>query len=278
MKNIITILLLTTSFIAYSQDDLPEGNEQFMMTHFNNIELASKMLAYDHVAWVSSDSIQTLSKEELSTYGGQWFCYLDSTGIYHALYGAYDSTYTLTAHYLVDSTTFAVNRTYEPFDTTLAVQYSKAYDLALSRKKEFLGSDDRLRYNHFIFRTDSTINVHFLPAFQPNGYMVYGSEQHYTLNADATLIIDTLEYFNEYRGYQAAPNKEITIAYEDLDYNSLGAVFFLMYYDQYFKSIRILTRNYVSTFLKGKNNEGSWIHVVRTTPKEKKKRKKKGNP
>ncbi|MEQ9304752.1 MAG: hypothetical protein RJQ14_12665, partial [Marinoscillum sp.] len=108
--------------------------------------------------------------------------------------------------------------------------------------------------------------------------MVYGAEQHYTLNADATLIIDTLEYFNEYRGYEAAPNREITIAYEDLDYNSLGAVFFLMYYDQYFKSIRILTKNYVSTFIKGKNNEGSWIHVVRTTPKEKKKRKKNGNP
>lgn len=249
-----------------------------MITHFNNIELASKMLAYDHVAWVSSDSIQTLSEEELSTYGGQWFCYLDSLGIYHALYGAYDSTYTLTAHYLVDSTSFAVNRTYEAFDTTLAVQYSKAYDLARSRKTEFLGPDDRLRYNHFIFRTDSTISVHFLPAFQPNGYMVYGAEQHYTLNVDATSIIDTLEYFTEYRGYQAAPNQEITIAYEDLDFNSLGAVFFLMYYDQYFKSIRILTKNYVSTFIKGKNNEGNWIHVIRTTPKKKKKKKKKGNP
>lgn len=278
MKNIIATLLLTTSFIAYSQDDLPEESEPFMTTHFNNIELALKMLAYDRVAWVSSDSIQTLSKEELSTYGGQWFCYLDSVGIYHALYGAYDSTYRLTAHYLVDSTTFAVNRTFEPFDTILAVQYSRAYTIALSRKKEFLGPNDRIRYNHFIFRTDSTINIHFIPAFQPNGYMIYGAEQHYTIDANATKIIDTVEYFNEYRGYQATPNKEITIAYEDLDYNSLGAVFFLMYYDQYFKSIRILTKNYVSTFIKGKNNEGNWLHVVRTTPKEKKKRKKKGNP
>lgn len=137
MKNIIATLLLTTSFIAYSQDDLPEESEPFMTTHFNNIELALKMLAYDRVAWVSSDSIQTLSKEELSTYGGQWFCYLDSVGIYHALYGAYDSTYRLTAHYLVDSTTFAVNRTFEPFDTILAVQYSRAYTIALSRKKNF---------------------------------------------------------------------------------------------------------------------------------------------
>ncbi|MEQ8924518.1 MAG: hypothetical protein RLO81_01830 [Fulvivirga sp.] len=278
MKKIIITLLLTTSIIAYSQDDLPEGHEQFMMTHFNNIELASKMLAYDHVAWVSSDSILTLSKKELNTYGGQWFCYLDSVGIYHALYGAFDSTYTLTAHYLVDSTTFEVYRTFEPFDTVLAVQYSKAYNIALSRKKEFLGPEDKLRYNHFIFRTDTTVNVHFLPAFQPNGYMIYGAEQHYTLDANATTIIDTVEYFNEYRGYQATPNKEITIAYEDLDYNPLGAVFFLMYYEQYFKSILILTKNYVSTFINEKKNEGSWIHVVRTTPKEKKKRNKKDNP
>lgn len=108
--------------------------------------------------------------------------------------------------------------------------------------------------------------------------MIYGAEQHYTIDANATKIIDTVEYFNEYRGYQATPNKEITIAYEDLDYNSLGAVFFLMYYDQYFKSIRILTKNYVSTFIKGKNNEGNWLHVVRTTPKEKKKRKRRVIP
>ncbi|MEM7108225.1 MAG: hypothetical protein AAF519_08360 [Bacteroidota bacterium] len=273
LKYIVITLLLAASFIVNGQEDPPERDGLFMTTHFENAQLASKMLAYDHVAWVSSDSVQTLPQDELSTYGGQWFCYLDSAGIYHALYGAYDSTYALTAHYLVDSITFAVNRTFEPFDTTLAVQYSKAYDLALSRKREFLGTEDQLRYNHFIFRNDSTISVHFIPAFQPNGFMIYGAEQHYTLNFAATTIIDTVEYFNEYRGYQAAPKKEITITYEDLDYNSLGSVFFLMYYNKYFKSIRILTKNYVSTFLNGKNNEGTWFHIARIPPKKKKKKK-----
>ncbi|MCR9253633.1 MAG: hypothetical protein NXI20_24670 [bacterium] len=270
MKYIIIVTLFISPLLATSQDDLPAGNEQFMRTHFENVELASRMLAYDHVAWVSSDSLITLSQDELRTYGGQWFCYLDSLGIYHALYGAYDSSYTLTAHYLVDSTTFQVNRSFEPFDTTLAIQYSKAYDLALARKREFLGPEDQVRYNHFIFRSDTTVSVYFIPAFQPNGYMIYGAEQHYTLNFEATQIIDKFEYFKEYRAYQAAPNKEVTIIYEDLDYISLGAVFFLMYYDRYFKSIRIVTKNYVSTFF----NE-SWMHVVRTAPKEKKKKKKK---
>jgi len=253
MKSFITTLFLTFPIFCFSQLSETEV-EKFMKTHYDQVEVASKMLAYDHVAWVSSDSIKTLSREELSSYGGKWFCYLDSTGIYHALYGAYDSTFTLTAHYLVDSTTFAVNRTYEPFDTIRAIQYSKAYDLALSRKQEFLGSDDQLRYNHFIFRSDSSINVHFIPAFQPNGYMIYGAEQHYTLNLEATLIIDTLEYYHEYRAYQAAPNEEITIAYENLDYTSIGAVFFLMYYESYFKSITILTKHYATSFLTGKDN------------------------
>ena len=232
MKYIFLVSILAASYQAMSQEELPKGSEYFMQTHFKNVEIASKMLAYDHVAWVSSDSIKTLSSEELSSYGGQWFCYLDSAGIYHALYGAYDSIYTLTAHYLVDSTTFAINRTLEPFDTTRAIQYSKAYNLSLSRKKKFLGPDDNLRYNHFIFRSDSTINVHFIPAFQPNGYMIYGAEQHYTLNSAATEIIDTLEYFNEYRGYNASPGKEITIAYENMEYTSLGSVLFLMYYER----------------------------------------------
>ncbi|MEQ8534413.1 MAG: hypothetical protein RIB86_21345, partial [Imperialibacter sp.] len=207
---------------------------------------------------------------------GQWFCYLDSAGRYHALYGAYDSAYTLTAHYLVDSTSFAVNRTFEQFDTTLAVHYSKAYELALARKNEFLGPEDRLRYNHFIFRSDSSIKVHFLPAFQPNGYMIYGAELHYTLSSDASEIIDTLEYFNEYRGYQSMPNKTISIVYEDLDYIPVGAVFFLLYYERQFKSIRIVTKDYVTTLLRGEDNKPSWLHVVRTPPKTKK--KKKSNP
>lgn len=270
MKQLILIWLFAIPSMAKSQDDLPPGNEQFIKNHFKNVELATRMLVYDHVAWVSSDSVQTLSEKELSTYGGQWFCYQDSVGIYHALYGAFDSAYTLTAHFLVDSSTFDVNRTFDAFDTTLAIQYSKAYNLALSRKKEFLGAEDRLRYNHFIFRTDSTISVHFIPAFQPNGFMIYGAEQHYTLNLDATAIIDTLEYFNEYRGYQAAPDREITIVYEDLEYTSIGAVFFLMYYHQYFKSVRIQTKNYMSTFFKGKK-EGSWIHIVRPPSKKRKK-------
>ena len=42
-----------------------------MKLHYQNSDIAAKMLAYDHVAWVSSDSVQTLSEEELSTYGGQ---------------------------------------------------------------------------------------------------------------------------------------------------------------------------------------------------------------
>lgn len=272
----IFLIIVFISTIAQGQNDLPTGSDQFMKTHFRNVDIAIDMLSYDHVAWVSSDSIQTLSEDELKTYGGQWFCYLDSVGIYHALCGAFDSTYTLTAHYLVDSATFAVNRSYELFDTTLAVQYSKAYSLALARKKTFLGTDDRLSYNHFIFRTDSTIRVHFVPAFQPNGYMVYGAEQHYTLNLDATKIIDTLEYFNEYRGYQATPSQEITIGFEDLDYIPIGAVFYSMYYEQYFKSIRILTKDYASSFIRGKDNEGSWFHVTKS-PERKKKKKRKGN-
>ncbi|MEQ8471744.1 MAG: hypothetical protein RIC35_11185 [Marinoscillum sp.] len=280
MRNLLLLLVSLFSLSLFAQDDLPVGHNQFIAEHYNSLDVAGKMLAYDHVAWVSSDSIQTLSREELSSYGGQWFCYLDSTGQYHALYGAYDSAYTLTAHYVVDSTTFAVNRTFQSFDTTLAVLFAKAYNLALARKREFLGPEDHLRYNHFIFLSDSTINVHFLPAFQPNGVMIYGAEQHYSLTLDATQIIDSTEYFNEYRGYKSDPDQQITIAYDDLDYTSIGAVFFLMYYEQHFKSIRILTKNYITTFIRGKNNKGSWIHAVRAEPKakKKKKRKKKDNP
>lgn len=278
MKYYLAILIICLSIFSSAQDNsIPASQETFMKLHYQNSDIAAKMLAYDHVAWVSSDSVQTLSEEELSTYGGQWFCYLDSIGVYHALYGAYDSNYTLTAHYLVDSITYAVNRSFAPFDTTLASSYSKAYNLALSRKREFLGMDDRLRYNHFIFHTDSTISVHFVPAFQPNGYMIYGAEQHYTLNSDATKIIDTLEYYDEYRGYQQAPGKEITIGFDKLNYNSIGALFFLMYYEQYFKSITIRTNNYITTTIKGKDGDISWLHAERVQPKEKKKKKKKRN-
>ena len=78
MKYYLAILIICLSIFSSAQDNsIPASQETFMKLHYQNSDIAAKMLAYDHVAWVSSDSVQTLSEEELSTYGGQWFCYLD---------------------------------------------------------------------------------------------------------------------------------------------------------------------------------------------------------
>jgi len=48
-----------------------------------------------------------------------------------------------------------------------------------------------------------------------------------------------------------------------------------MYYNDYFKSIYLKTKPYLTTFILGKKGKGDWIHAVRAYPKKKKGRRKK---
>ena len=59
--------------------DVADFNEKF--------EVAQWLVAYDRVAWKTTDLVMAGDKVELARLGREWFCFQDSKGVWHAVYG-----------------------------------------------------------------------------------------------------------------------------------------------------------------------------------------------
>ena len=96
-----------------------------------------------------------------------------------------------------------------------------------------------------------------MPAFQTNGVAVFGGEGIYRLNAAGDKITSDSSYFQPaLRGFQATPPREIWLK------PTLGSIFFVLYYKEYFTSIMIDNAASTSTLIKDpKNGEYMWVNI-----------------
>src|SRR5260370_27382791 len=78
----------------------------FDITDFNRkFEVVQWLVAYDTVAWKTSDLLVASDKAELSRLGKEWFCFQDSKNLWHAVYGKLDKNkFEQVFHYVVDGT------------------------------------------------------------------------------------------------------------------------------------------------------------------------------
>ncbi|SFU37537.1 hypothetical protein SAMN05216480_10244 [Pustulibacterium marinum] len=235
-------------------------------------EIADWLLRYDLAAWYSTDALVAKGEEEMSGIGREWFCFQDTTNIWHAVYGKYEhGQYDQVFHFKVKSKEEVIE-TDEQIDTTFLNKYGKALSRAFKEMKP-ISDAAGIRFNHYIRENkDGNLEVFIFPGFQPNGTAVYGGEFIYEISPDDEIIKDNSYYQGQFLGFKTDPPREIWLNYREKEKPTLGGVFFAWYYKDYFTKIYIDNKESVSTPFNDNGNY-TWIHVEKDLKAEAKKRK-----
>lgn len=266
MKQIAFLIILFITSTAGAQNT---KGPQFDIADFNSkFETAKWLFIYDYVAWHTSDSVMVQDKTEIAKLGREWFCFQDNTNNWHAVYGKYDNdNFNLVFHFLLDSN-YKIRKVYDVPDSLFLNPYARALVTSNKQLKPIRDSF-RISFNQFIRQNqDKTFSTYIFPAFQRDNTAVYGGEFIYTIDQTGNQLIKDNSYFQgDFRGFKANKPREIWLNYRETEKPTLGAIFFVWYYKQYFTSINIDCAKSVSTAIKD-GKEYTWLHIEKDPSKK----------
>jgi hypothetical protein len=266
---LIAFLFVFTSYAQKAEKPGTDGPD-FDIVDFNKkFEVAQWLVEYDNVAWKTTDELMKQDKKDLERLGAEWFCFKDKSGLWHAVYGKLTgATYEPVVHFVM-ATTEKITKS----DAKIDQEFLNSHAISLSTSRAKLAGTipkDSPRFNQYIKQnSDKTFSVWLLPAFQPNRMAVFGGEAIYTIDATGKKILKDESYFQpNFRGFMADPPREIWLNYREMKKPSLGAIFFVWYYKQYFT--KIVIDNEMSTSTVIKTGDGyMWAHVEKDQSKPK---------
>jgi len=261
IKSLLTLALVLGYGVTVPAKATQHG---FDVDDFNKkFEVVRWLVAYDEVAWKTTDVMLASDKREVARLGQEWFCFQDKTGVWHAVYGKLENNkFDQIFHFVVDATG-KISRTSDKLDDNFAVLHARALNLAIKKLNESVPSNSPRHNSYIRLNADKTFTVWLLPAFQPDSIAVYGGEFVYTVDSAAGKITKDESYFQgAFRGFKAAPPREIWLNYREKDKPTLGAIFFVWYYKQYFTKIFIDNAKSTSTIINN-GNDYSWVHVMK---------------
>lgn len=261
MKYVRILFLAFLPLVVFGQSPSTDKPKFDIADFSKKFEVAQWLVAYDTVAWKTTDLVMASDKAELARLGREWFCFQDSKSIWHAVYGKLEKNrFDQVFHYVVDGTG-KIARTTEKIDEEFLIAHAKALSLAQNKLSEAIPTGSPIHNTYIKRNDDKTFNVWLLPAFQPNNVAVYGGEFVYTIDAAAEKITKDDSYFQgAFRGFNAKPPREIWLNYSEKEKPTLGAIFFVWYYKEYFTKIYIDNAKSTSSVIK-QGSEYIWVHV-----------------
>jgi len=265
MKILATTLLIIIAVCVCFGQKTEKAGPKFDIVDFNKkAETAEWLVRYDIVAWKTTDVLVAQNKAEMPKLGPEWFCIEDKAkDRWHAIYGKLaNGEYNVAVHYLMD-TAGKITKTSEKLDQKMLDGYANALATARVRLETKVPKGS-VKFNQYIRRnSDDTFDVWMLPAFQPNGVAVFGGEGIYHLDSGGDTILSDSSYFQpNLRGFQTGSPREIWLNYSELEKPTLGSVFFVLYYKEYFTRIMIDNSTSTSTLLKDpKNSSYMWVNI-----------------
>ena len=269
LTTLLTILLFT--FVSFGQDKKADKPDFDIIDFNKKFEVAEWLVEYDLVAWKTTDEVMKQDKTELAKLGREWFCFQDKNNVWHAVYGKFtDEKYDLVFHFKIDKDSKIV-KTDEKMDAEFLNLHAKALQTANKKMYSTFNDDNVPRFNQYIRQnTDKTFNVWLLPAFQTNGLAVYGGEYIYTLDKTASKITKDESHFQgNFRAFKTGNPREVWIKYNELEKPTLGAIFFVWYYRNYFTKINLETSKSISSVI-NISNIYTWVHIEKELePKDK---------
>lgn len=268
MKQLFILLIYLIPTISWAQQT---DSLTFDTTYFIQKEKEVEWLCvYDKVAWKTSDNVMKQKKSEIDRLGKEWFCFEDSSGTWHAVYGKYkNKTYDMVFHYVLDKK-YNLKRVKNKPDTALLNCYARALVTA-TYQFDKIENEQNIRFNQYVKQNeDKTFTVWFLPAFQRDGSAVYGGEYIYQIDSLGKSVLQSHDYFQgQYKYLKVGKPREVTIHYKDVEKPTLGALFFVWYYKEYFTQINIACAEMTSTAITDDKKNYTWLHTFKDKNKEK---------
>lgn len=234
------------------------------MAAFNEREeVALWLRAYDDVTWVTSDSAFAAGPAMQAQLGPEWFAWRqDST--WHAFFGRYaasDDRYAVALHF-ERSPDGTVRRSTAAVDTARLTRFARA--LHLSGPRMAARVPRGLRMNQYVReRDDGHTEVWYLPAWQPNGFIVHGAQLMYLFDPSVRQAVDSSFVLNPLRGARPDTTGIFTVYEKGEIVPSVGGIFLMLRYHPFFNRIYVHSRDFVSSIVA--RGEGAWIHAVRQT-------------
>ncbi len=254
--NIALLLLLLGANVQVSRSE--EIVDSLLTRQINSIQkVANWLIAYDRIAWASSDMLMSANPEEKSRMGREWFCYSDTNHAWHAVYGKYEeSGYGIAVHYVTNIITGRLEKTSVSPDLVLTLGLARAINSAY-KQLEADSANSRIRYNHYVKKDDDgKFLVWIFPGTQRDGSISYGKEYHYKFDNDCKTLLSKNIVNKTLMGANPNPQLPLTMDYSDLEAPTLGAVFFASNYAKLFSDVYIKTKYHLHTL-----RDGTWKSV-----------------
>ena len=249
--------------------DRPTKGSDFPAAQFDSLDRIAFYLAqYDSFAWHTTDSLSakldSLGPAVMNRLGEEWFAY-GKDSVWHAVYGRYhDSTDTYDAVVHYTGSGGRITRSAVPFDQSLANRLGRALFISKQHLPKALASAN-IRFNSYVkVREDRAIDVWFVPAWQSNGWLVYGSEFQYTMDPEGRTVRDSVVRFDNIKGMRADSTQTLQLVHANTPgIATVAEILFMRLYSGYFAHVRVITRDWVSEFFKA-GEQRAWLHALRS--------------
>jgi len=262
----VSTVLLLLVYCVVGQTSRPSGPAFDIQDFTKKFEVAEWLVEYDNVAWKTTDVVMEQPKSELARLGQEWFCFQDKNKVWHAVYGKLTGEkYEAVFHFEMDLND-KITKSTQPIDQDFLNKHAVALRTGRAKLTSTI-PEGSPRFNQYIRQnSDKSFSVWLMPAFQPNRTAVFGGEAIYTIDVTGTKILKDESYFQkDFRGFKTDPPREIWLNYSEMDKPSLGAIFFVWYYRQYFTQIFIQNAKSTSTAIKTPDGY-IWTHVDKADP------------
>ena len=121
-----------------------------------------------------------------------------------------------------------------------------------------------MKFNSYVReRNDGGLDVWYIPSWQQNGWILYGAEFQYTMDAAGRTVKDSVVRLGDIKGSRPDSSATILIAHDNAPGIPTAAeLLFIHMYTKYFAHVRVRTRDWVSELLMSPPGP-AWIHSLR---------------
>jgi len=257
MNKILLLLIFVPVFSLIGKAQ--SSKQEFDTLQFNkHLEFANWLIEYEYYTQLVSETIHSQS----DITANEWFSYRDNK-VWHTVGGNYtDNSFAILRHIIFDSLNTISDYT-GSYDTSVLEASGSALSFA---NTQFQGIRDtcNLYFNAFVYRNpNQTISIWFLPAFQPSGQAIYGCEWEYIFDRTGRNLLRQNSYTNVITGVWIGQPRELWLNYRNTDNPTVGSVFFVLSFRDYFTRVHIDTRISTSTTTKDASGNYTWTHKMK---------------
>lgn len=256
-KTLILILFFSTLLLAAkAQQNVLELDT---LKFEKQLEFADWLVEYEYFTQLATN--YTNNQPDILPVT-EWFSYRENN-TWHSIGGNItENTFNTSIHVIIDSL-FSISEFKGIYDTSTL----NASGFALSMAQKLfrpLRDTANLYFNSFLFMNpDQTISIWYLPAFQPSGQAVYGCEWEYIFDKTGKSLLRLNSYSAKITAVWVGQPRELWLNYRAADSPTVGSLFFVQSFRDYFTRIRIDTRISTSTVSKDSGGNYSWIHQMK---------------